>query len=357
MSKRLICVPLSIALFVATSPVAVSSQPSPAPIIAPKPTLDAAESAILQGDGLGARAALLAINIGRLSPKDQLTHSCMLERLNPQFVAGPMPGLDDPFAREVLTAYRFYWHSALLNPAGREAAKEALVAKLVALLGQPNLTDDDAIETALSDRLAQSGLNSSWGQTGVLLELMIWKNEVRKEVEVDLPAGKQKATLVLLDDMPSAGWSRYATCGSIGTGAWATDTALFAVFSVYDGLESEDFHVNFLSHETQHFADKNRYGDKLLGWELEYRAKLVELVYAKDTLRDTLNNFITNQSDTIDDPHSYANKRVLAVMRTRLRVATSDELKNVPQSRMSQVVRSVLAENTRILDRRFLTRH
>jgi hypothetical protein len=106
MPKRLICVPLSFALFVATLPVAVSSQPSPAPIIAPKPTLDAAESAILQGDGLSARAALSAINIGRLSPKDQLTHNCMLERLKPQFVAGPMPGLGDPIAGNLLTAFR-----------------------------------------------------------------------------------------------------------------------------------------------------------------------------------------------------------------------------------------------------------
>jgi hypothetical protein len=70
-----------------------------------------------------------------------------------------------------------------------------------------------------------------------------------------------------------------------------------------------------------------------------------------------LNSFTANQSDTIDDPHSYANKRVLAAIRTRLRVATSEELKNVPQSRLSQVARSVLAENTRMLDRRFLTRH
>jgi hypothetical protein len=106
MSKRLICVPLSIALFVATLPVAVSSQPSRAPIIAPRPTLDAAEAAILQGDGLGVRAALLAIDIGRLSPKDQLIHNCMLERLNPQFVAGPMPGLDDAIAGNLLTAFR-----------------------------------------------------------------------------------------------------------------------------------------------------------------------------------------------------------------------------------------------------------
>jgi hypothetical protein len=330
--------------------------PMSSAIIAPKPTLDIAEAALLQGDGPAARVALQTINIGRLSPKDQLTHTCMLDRLNPRFVAGPMPGLEDAFGRDVLTAYRFYWHRALLNPDQREAAKDELVTKLLALLGQTNLTDEEAIVTALSERLSADRLNSSWGKTGQLYELMIWKNEVRAEVDVDLPSGKQRATLVLLDDMPSAGWSRYATCGSIGTGAWATDTALFAVFSAYDGLDSEDFHVNFLAHETQHFHDKNRYGDKLLGWQLEYRAKLVELVYAKDTLRDTIDSFSSNQSDTIEDPHSYANKRVLAAMRARLRVGSDVALKGLQQARISQAARALLADDTRFLDRQFLLR-
>jgi hypothetical protein len=343
-------------LVVLSAPALVTSAPSNlAALIAPKPTLDAAESATLQADGPKARIALNAINVGRLSPKDQLVHACMLDRLNPEFNAGPMPGLDDPFARSVLTAYRFYWHRALLNPGQRDAAKNELVGKLLALLEQPNLSNEEAIATALSERLAKSGLNSSWGKTGLLYELMIWRNEVRAEIDVDLPSGKQRATLVLLDDMPSAGWSRYATCGSIGTGAWATDTALFAVFSVYDGVESEDFKVNFLSHETQHFYDKNRYGDKLQGWQLEYRAKLVELVYAKDTLRDTIDAFTANQSDNIEDPHSYANKRVLIALRGGLRAGASVDLKDLPQPRMSQTAKRLLAKDTRSLDRQFLT--
>jgi hypothetical protein len=355
MFKPMTAAALSFAL-VTMSPSPTPGATNSPPIIAPKPTLDAAESAVLQGDGPAARAALQSINIGRLSPKDQLIHSCMLDRLKPEFVAGPMPGLEDGFARDVLTAYRFYWHRALLLPEQREAAKSELVAKLLALLGQPNLTDEEAIVSALSERLSAIGLNSSWGKTGHLYELMIWKNEVRADVDIELPSGKQKAKLVLLDDMPSAGWSRYATCGSIGTGAWATDDALFAVFSVYDGLDSEDFHVNFLSHETQHFYDKNRYGDKLLGWQLEFRAKLVELVYAKDTLRETIDAFANNQSDTIDDPHSYANKRVLAAMRTRLRAGFDTQMKGLQQARISQAARAILAENTRELDRQFLVR-
>ncbi len=72
----------------------------------------------------------------------------------------------------------------------------------------------------------------------------------------------------------------------------------------YD-LDSEDFRVHYLQHEARHFADYQRY-PKLEAHDLEYRAKLTELVYAKSTLRPTLDHFIANARADLTSAHSYA---------------------------------------------------
>jgi hypothetical protein len=104
----------------------------------------------------------------------------------------------------------------------------------------------------------------------------------------------------------------------------------------YDSLTDENFWVNFLAHESQHFADKRRYKN-LADWELEYRAKLVELAYAVTTKDDVLSTFSNNQSDDKDDPHSYANKQVLIAIRQRLRLSKDAKLTDVPVSSLHEV--------------------
>lgn len=70
-------------------------------------------------------------------------------------------------------------------------------------------------------------------------------------------------------------------------------------------LDSEQFRVSYLAHEAQHFADLRRF-PRLEQPELEYRAKLVELARAEDSLHSLLEAF-THQSGTDrKSPHAFA---------------------------------------------------
>lgn len=75
--------------------------------------------------------------------------------------------------------------------------------------------------------------------------------------------------------------------------------------------------MSFLGHETQHFADLASFPD-LASWELEYRAKLVELAQANATRAKVLRKFTEDRGDDPGSPHAYANQRVLRELARRL---------------------------------------
>jgi lipase chaperone LimK len=107
--------------------------------------------------------------------------------------------------------------------------------------------------------------------------------------------------------------------------------------------------VNFLAHESQHYADNKRFGD-IPSWRLEYRAKLVELAYVNKTVAKVLDYFISSQGDDPADPHSYANKRVLKALEDRLGTASVADLYAVPVDRLHEAAVAALKADSVALD-------
>ena len=146
----------------------------------------------------------------------------------------------------------------------------------------------------------------------------------------------------LLDDFASRGWTSYGRCERGSAGGWATAEALYAVVPSYaEGLDSEAFRVVFLGHETQHFADQNAFPG-IAPWELEYRAKLVELIEAREVSAKRLGYMMTAQGDDTASPHTYANKRVANDLTARLGEAPD----KVSIERLQQASRELLVEDT-----------
>lgn len=244
-------------------------------------------------------------------------------------MVSPLTHAPDPFASRALTLYRAYWQASLADPARRAEAEARLLTALAALLDRPSLAAMDEAETLLEARLAQGGFHALEGKTGQLRELMLWTKQTESTERVALPEETNATRVVYLDDFVSQGWSNYFTCERSGTGGWTKPDGLFVIVPSYDSLTDENFRVNFLAHESQHYADHRRFPD-LKPWELEYRAKLVEVAYAVQTRGRVLSGFANNQGDDPADAHSYANKRVLAALRSRLGLAPDADLSTAP---------------------------
>ena len=335
---------LLVPALLAWSGMASSASP-PASSADAKAAIAESTNAILQGDSHRALAALEAVDDDQYIGFDAQYLACMrtrFQRATPPWLAG---GIDDPFVRDVLWHYQAYWWHALAEPAQRAKFETMLLTRLQALLGDAAApaTDLDAIEPRLSDVLEARGWHVQLGITSPLREMMLWRKTQMRSYEVELPEGRHKVPVALLDDFAALGWSAYGRCDRGSNGGWATEQQLFAIVPAYrEGLDGEAFRVVFLGHEAQHFADKNRFPG-LADWEFEYRAKLTELVQAQTVSEKRLRGFVTSQGDDIDSPHTYANKRLVADLRKHLRREPLD----VPIPELQAAARELLLEDTR----------
>ncbi len=292
--------------------------------------IDTATGAILRGTADEAMAALAQVPAAEFSEKDERFRACTFARFDRSAPPRLIDDTGDAFVDEVLRLYRNYWWHALKHPARRDAFGDDLLAALKRLLGPAAAaaSDFDTLEPILKAQLQQRGFHPLTGRTLPLRELMLWRRQDSRRYHVQLPEGPYDVQVELLDDFVSRGWSAYGRCERGSAGGWATDEKLFAVVPAYDkdgGLDSETFQVVFLGHETQHFADQNRYPG-LPPWALEYRGKLVEMAQAREISAKRLRGFITAQGDDEDSPHTYANKRLVVALTRRLGGRSPDQV-------------------------------
>jgi hypothetical protein len=271
----------------------------------------------VQGDLPSALGVLATVDSAGLDPERRRVAACMVERFRSQ---APVPatasGLD-PWSASLLAAYRNYWDRVLRRQAAPDAAERDLSRALSALLAEPSPNgaaeappaDMEALEPRLEKQLEQRGLHALFGVTSPFRELMLWRQQERRVFDVALPAGKEHVTVEMLDDFSSLGWVGYATCDYYHSAGWTAADRLYCVRPSYD-LDSEAFRVSYLAHEGQHFADHRDFPD-LEAPELEYRAKLVEIVEAETTLVKLLEAFAANQSSDREQPHPFANRRLI----------------------------------------------
>lgn len=119
---------------------------------------------------------------------------------------------------------------------------------------------------------------------------------------MELPGGVQTCKVRLLDGFLSRSWMDALSFGEIDPGGWADgDGYINCVKSAWD-LKSEAFRVSLLKHEAQHARGLEANPD-VSSEELEYRAKLVELIYSSE--RNLLRSF-AREADPSDKCNGHA---------------------------------------------------
>jgi hypothetical protein len=280
--------------------------------------MGAIDARALEGDLSGAPARWRAIDPAKLSEAERTRRECLIDRFGGSPRAPASSG--DDLLDGLLDLYRDYWSDSLL----KRGKKDALEARLHAGLDGLRVryakapaagTLDDAVD-AIATLLEARHLHAITGVTLPYYELMAWRTNDEQVHDIALPDDRVKVKVVLMDGFSSLGWSAWATCDRSFSGGWATKEAIFAVRQAYD-LESETYRVSLLAHEGQHFADYLRF-PKLEQPELEYRAKLTEIVLSETSTRELLATFATNAGDSRGAPHAWANGRVIADLRAAL---------------------------------------
>jgi hypothetical protein len=218
--------------------------------------------------------------------------------------------IEDPLLRQIAGYFQAYWTDSLLYPQSHDAYEMTLrqsVAVAVTEAGY-ELTPESRAK-GLIEAIRSRGWGFQAGRTPPLQDFILWRTTESKNYDVELTDRTQPVTVHFLDDFVSEGWANFATFGHTGTGGWANDEGLFCIRSAYD-LASENFLVSYLKHEARHYADFELF-PSLEDADLEYRAKLTELIFIDEGQGELIEKFIMHANGRSDAPHPLANWHVL----------------------------------------------
>lgn len=204
----------------------------------------------------------------------------------------------------ILTAYQQYYRDVFYLCLGKEQAADKLRTRLASLFGitGESITLWDLEQKQITQAFQSRGLYFLGGKSSGYYGPYVWRTTENVTYEVELPDGVQTYPVKLLDGFLTRSWIDFLSFGEIGPGGWADgDGIINCVKSSYD-FDNENFKVSLLKHEAQHARDFERNKD-MSSEDLEYRAKLVELIYSSE--RTLLEQF-SQEADASDPGNGHA---------------------------------------------------
>jgi len=236
---------------------------------------------------------------------------------------------DDPWIRKVILAYYRYFTSVLTGKDAEDAESQLVKSLGVLITDKDLICNIDVIEEKLEHLFEEKGYRFLGGVTSPFRGPFIWKTTKKMDFRVELPHQTQEVTVYFLSEFIMQSWIHFATFGEKFAGGWAKADGLYYVDEgpkrKRAKLDSSEFQVSYLKHETQHLSDYLRF-PKLHSKDLEYRAKLVELIYEPNSIR-LLKKFYYEVKNDPNYPHPYSSY----VLMTRLSkmVFGIDEIQNL----------------------------
>lgn len=221
---------------------------------------------------------------------------------------------DNKVINDISSIYREYWRAELLKDNTNVRTDSVLYKNLCNYLITNQLTNIpiDSLELTIKNDselkriIEEEGFKARFLYRNGFQDLVIWNKESRKNYKVALPKETINTTVIFIENYNLNGYDYYATFGSAQAGGWAVKESaiLYCNKGVYD-LTSEEFEISYLKHESLHFTDLNEYPN-LSTTDLEYRAKLIELMYCTKKSLDGRMIYFLNGANSSDRKHAHA---------------------------------------------------
>lgn len=247
----------------------------------------------------------------------------------------------------ILQIYQQYFCDVFFLNMKKEEAENKLREKLAELFGMKGITElSDIEQNQVTELFRSKGFYFMGGKTSGYYGPYIWKSSETKNYEVELPKGIKEYKVILLDEFVMKGWIDYLSFGKISPGGWTDgDGIINCIKSSYD-FNDESFIVSLLKHEAQHAMDLSNCKD-MSSEDLEYRAKLVELIYSKE--RNLLKQFALEADNSNNaNGHSLASNRITEEFNKKL--GNHAELIKLPMPQIQSIARELFEESELLLN-------
>ncbi|WLR54548.1 hypothetical protein LC048_19295 [Mesobacillus subterraneus] len=274
-----------------------------------------------------------------------------IERFYSQEPAEPILE-DDQWIKEVLAAYHHYFQGVLTKADLIHDAELTLNDRLRMLLKVESPFTIDETENELAAIFTEKGYHFLGGVTPPFRGAYIWKRCETVDFNVEIPHRSITVTVHMMSDFLLEGWIGFATFNNRTVGGWAKEDGLYCNVKSYNNLGDDDFQVCYLKHEAQHLSDYSCFPG-LTSAELEYRAKLVELIYTKN--HSILNKFLNDAKNDPDFPHPYASYNLIKNISSKILEKDYESNMNVwlavDYQKISSAALELFDENTSALKR------
>ncbi|AZU64233.1 hypothetical protein [Neobacillus mesonae] len=260
----------------------------------------------------------------------------------------------DPWIRSVINAYYQYFISVMTKRENVEIAEDKLINKLNEWFpDHDDKTDLDSIEMQLEKEFNTRGFYFLGGVTPPFRGPYIWRKQEKCEYNVQIPSGMKKVTVYFMEDFIMHDWLHFATFGERAAGGWATKDGLYCVKERYSTeLDKPNFLISYLAHEAQHMNDYDQFPN-LGSLDLEYRAKLVELIYHPSNNDTLIQKFLSDSDTNRDHPHPYASYLVCVNLSNLLFNSTFEtnpiKWKSIESEILSNTAKDLLKNHTQLL--------
>ena len=217
---------------------------------------------------------------------------------------------------DISNIYRAYWKSELLKEVENRTDSilyknigNYILANNLTKLSEDSLRKNIKNDSELSKIIKEQGFKTRFILRNGFQDVFIWDKEVINKYKVILPKDTINTDVIFIENYHLNGYDVYSTFNKSVVGGWALkeSATLYCNKDIYD-LNSETFKISYLKHESLHFTDLNDYPN-LSSADLEYRAKLIELMYCTEkTIHTLIADFLIGASSKErTHSHPYAN--------------------------------------------------
>jgi hypothetical protein len=264
---------------------------------------------------------------------------------------------------DISNIYREYWRTELLKEASEIRTDSSLYHNLTEYLLSNSLTklSKDSLQKTIKNDvelkriIEKEGFRTKFMYRDGFQDLIIWNRESSEKYEVSLPKDTIITTVNFIQNYVLNGYDDYATFGSSQVGGWAEkeSATLYCNMNEYD-LNSERFKISYLKHESLHFTDLNEYPN-LSSTDLEYRAKIIELMFCSETtIYDRVSQFLNGaDSENRSHAHAYANfsliKNLSQIIFKSKYVSDYNEWKQLPVEKINEAAMILYNQSESIL--------
>ena len=260
-----------------------------------------------------------------------------------QYISYP---IDDEL-NSILKIYQQYYRDVFFLNIDKKESTDKLKDRLTNFLRikEENIELSD-VENQIAKVFKYKGYYFMGGKTSGYYGPYVWKSIETKSYKVELPAGNQEYRIDLLDGFITKSWIDYLSFGEISPGGWTNgDGIINCIKSSYD-IDSESLKVSLLKHEAQHVRDLSNFKE-ISSEDLEYRAKLVELIYSKE--RNLLELF-SNEAAPSDksNGHSLASGKIIEGFIQKLNLSHA-ELTNLSMIQIQTTAKALFEESEVLL--------